>query len=263
MTTDLNPSAYEAFAPFYDAFTAQSDYEKWCDEVVELAVRNGLCGRRLLDLACGTGNSFLPFLRRGFDVTGCDASESMLALAAAKSPEFELVQCDIRALPDLGSFDLVTCFDDSLNYLLDEFDLTVAFAGMEAALAPGGVAVFDLNSLLAYRTTFASQSVSEADETVFAWRGSSSPDAPPGCDAEAVIDVFAPCEGELYSRVTTTHRQRHFPRSSVVASLDAAGLECTSVHGVLPDCSLLEPADEAVHPKVVYTATRRRGGDAQ
>jgi hypothetical protein len=35
------------------------------------------------------------------------------------------------------------------------------------------------------------------------------------------------------------------------------------VHGVLPDCSLVEPADEAVHPKVVYTATHGRGGDAQ
>jgi SAM-dependent methyltransferase len=263
MTADLNPSAYDAFAPFYDAFTAQSDYEKWCDEVLVLAVRNGLTGQRLLDLACGTGSSFLPFLRRGFSVTACDASQSMLALAAAKAPEVELVRCDIRALPDLGSFDLVTCFDDSLNYLLDEAELTAALAGMEAALAPGGVVVFDLNSLLAYRTTFAGQSVGESGETVFAWRGSSSPDAPPGCEAEALVDVFAPSDGELYSRVTTTHRQRHFPRSRVLASLDAAGLECIAVHGVLPDCSLVEPADEAVHPKVVYISVHRRGGDAQ
>jgi SAM-dependent methyltransferase len=263
MRADLNPSAYDAFAPFYDAFTAQSDYEKWCEEVVELAARSGLTGHRLLDLACGTGNSFLPFLRRGFSVTACDASASMLALAAAKAPEVELVQCDIRALPDLGSFDLVTCFDDSLNYLMDDAELTAAFAGMEAALAPRGVVVFDLNSLLSYRTTFASHSVSERDETVFAWRGSSRSDAPAGCEAEAVVDVFAPYDGDLYSRVTTTHRQRHFQRSRVVASLGAAGLECVSAHGVLPDCSLVEPADEAVHPKVVYTAVHTRGGDAQ
>jgi SAM-dependent methyltransferase len=263
MKADLNPSAYDAFAPFYDVFTAQSDYEKWCEEVVELAARSGLTGHRLLDLACGTGNSFLPFLRRGFSVTACDASASMLALAAAKAPEVELVQCDIRALPDLGSFDLVTCFDDSLNYLLDDAELTAAFAGMGAALAPRGVLVFDLNSLLAYRTTFASHSVSERDETVFAWRGSSTPDAPAGCETEAVVDVFAPYDGDLYSRTTTTHRQRHFPRSRVLASLGAAGLECVSAHGVLPDCSLVEPADEAGHPKVVYTAVHTRGGDAQ
>ena len=263
MIADLNPSAFDAFAPFYDDFTAQSDYEKWCAEVVDLARRCGVRGDRLLDLACGTGNSFLPFLRRGFSVAACDASAPMLDQAAAKAPTVELTRCDIRALPDLGSFDLVTCFDDSLNYLRDEAELTAAFAGMRASLAPGGLVVFDVNSLLAYRTTFACQSVSEAGETLFAWRGSSSSDARPGCEAAAVLDVFAQCDGELYSRVTTVHRQRHFPRESVVSSLEAAGLECVSAHGVLADCSLVEPADERVHPKVVYAATHRRGGDAQ
>jgi SAM-dependent methyltransferase len=263
LTADLSPSAYDAFAPFYDGFTAASDYEQWCDEIVALASRHGLAGRRLLDLACGTGNSFLPFLRRGFSVTGCDASAAMLAHAAAKAPHVELVQCDLRGLPELGRFDLVTCFDDSLNYLLDEAGLEAAFAGMSAALAPGGLVVFDLNSLLAYRTTFACHSVSEADGRLFAWRGSSAADARPGCEAEAVVDVFAPREGEVYSRVTTVHRQRHFPRERVMALLGAAGLECVAVHGVLPDCSLAERADDAVHPKVVYTAIQRRGGDAQ
>ena len=37
---------------------------------------------------------------------------------------------------------------------------------MAAALAAGGLALFDLNSLLAYRTTFASHSISESGETV-------------------------------------------------------------------------------------------------
>jgi hypothetical protein len=60
-----------------------------------------------------------------------------------------------------------------------------------------------------------------------------------------------------------THLQRHFPCERVEALLARAGLECVSVSGVLPDCSLVEPADEAVHPKVVYTAIHRRGGEAE
>ena len=91
----------------------------------------------------------------------------------------------------------------------------------------------------------------------------SVPAARPGCEVDAVLDVFAPYGESLYSRVTTVHRQRHFPRDSVVSSLAAAGLEFVAVQGVLPDCSLVEPADETVHPKVVYAATHRRGGDAQ
>jgi SAM-dependent methyltransferase len=256
-------AAYDAFAPYYDVFTAASDYEAWARSVLRAARGHGLRGTRLLDLACGTGKSFVPFLDRGFSVTACDSSTAMLAEAARRAPEAVLVHADIRALPDLGRFDLVTCFDDSLNYLLREDELAAALAGMRASLARGGLAIFDLNSLLAYRTTFASDHVSESGELLFAWRGLSTPDAPPGCETSARLDIFAPADGGLYARVETAHRQRHFPPGRVVALLEAAGLECLSVRGVRSDCSLAEPADEAVHPKLVYTATHGRGGDAQ
>jgi SAM-dependent methyltransferase len=255
-------SEYDALAPYYDAFTAASDYEAWTSHVLALARRHGLRGRTLLDLACGTAKSFLPFLRHGFRVTGCDLSTGMLAEAARRAPDAVLVHADVRQLRTLGSFDLVTCFDDSLNYLLNEEDLATAFSGIEANLGAAGLAMFDLNSLLAYRTTFAGDSVSERDGMVFAWRGSSTRDAAPGSAAEARIDVFAPAGDGLYERVTTRHAQRHFPRQRVEALLAEAGLECISVHGVLGDCSLVEPADEAQQPKVLYTARRTEGGDA-
>jgi SAM-dependent methyltransferase len=256
-------AAYDAFAPYYDAFTSASDYEAWGRETLAHARRHGLAGDRLLDLACGTGMSFMPFLARGFSVTACDFSTAMLAEAARRAPAARLVHADIRALPDLGRFDLVTSFDDALNYLLDEEELESAFGGIARSLAPGGVAIFDLNSLLAYRTTFAADSVAAEGELVFAWHGRCAPDAPPGCEAVAELDVFEPAGGGLYSRARVTHRQRHFPRQRVEALLAHAGLECASVRGVLPDCSLVSPADESVHPKVVYAATLTRGGDEE
>jgi SAM-dependent methyltransferase len=256
-------SEYDAFAPYYDAFTAASDYEAFTREALALTRRHGLRGTRLLDLACGTGKSFLPLLRRGFQVTGCDSSSAMLAEAARRAPGVRLVHADMRALPRLGRFDLVTCLDDSLNYLLSEHELAAAFAGIEASLDEGGLALFDLNSLIAYRTTFACDSVLEDRRVLYAWRGSSSPGASPGCLSEATVDVFAPADGELYTRVTTRHRQRHFPRVAVLTLLADAGLRPLGVHGVLADCSLVEPADESVHLKVLYIASRMEGGDAR
>ena len=47
--------------------------------------RPALRGRRLLDVACGTGRSFLPMLERGYDVTACDISPAMAARAREKS----------------------------------------------------------------------------------------------------------------------------------------------------------------------------------
>jgi SAM-dependent methyltransferase len=254
---------YDAFAPYYDAFTADSDYEAWTESVLALASRAGVRGGTLLDVACGTGKSFAPFLARGFRVTGVDASAAMLATAARRAPEVALARADMRDLPAFGRFDLVTCFDDSLNHLLDEHDLVAAFRGMAASVARRGLIAFDLNTLLAYRTTFARDAVLERDAIVFALRGSSTPDAEPGCSAEALIDVFAPREDGAHERVTTSLRQRHFPRERVVALLGAVGLECVGVHGVERDCSLTAPADETRHLKVLYTARPTRGGDPE
>jgi SAM-dependent methyltransferase len=252
-------SEYDAFAPFYDAFTAGSDYEAWTRHVLALAERLGLRGRSLLDLACGTGKSFVPFLRRGFSVTGCDVSSGMLAEARRKAPGAALLRADVRELGSIGRFDLVTCFDDSLNYLLDDGDLALALESAAANLEPHGLFLFDLNTLLAYRTTFARDSVAERDGAVFAWRGESAGDAGPGCRATATIEVFAPREEGLYERFASRHAQRHHPSGRVTALMDAAGLRCLAIHGVRDDGSLERELDEARHLKVLYAAGRGEG----
>ncbi len=251
---DSTPGEYDAFARFYDAFTAGSDYEAWTGHVLELAGRLGLRGRTLLDLACGTGKSFMPFLARGFDVTGCDVSRAMLAEAARKAPGARLMQADVRELGSVGQFDLVTCFDDSLNYLLEEPDLALALESIARNLGPDGIALFDLNTLLAYRTTFATDHVAVRDGALFAWRGRSADDGAPGCLAAAQIEVFAPCDDGLYERVATNHAQRHFPRERVTALLAGAGLECLGVFGVRDDGSLESELAEPRHLKALYAA---------
>ncbi|MBA3264583.1 MAG: class I SAM-dependent methyltransferase [Thermoleophilaceae bacterium] len=263
MTTTTPGAArgYEALAPFYDAFTAASDYETWTSHVVKLAEEHGLDGTRLLDVACGTGNSFQPFLDRGFDVTGCDASPEMLAEAARKAPGVRLVEADMRHLPALGCFDLVVCFDDSLNHLLSEDELASALASMAGNLEPQGLLLFDLNTLLAYRTTFATDSVSVRDGTTFVWHGDCSPDSPPGCQAAARIDVFDRRSDGLYTRLTTRHPQRHFPPHRVTALLAGARLECVGVYGVLYDGSHVTEVDETRHLKAMYAAQPAKGGD--
>jgi SAM-dependent methyltransferase len=245
-------SAYRALAPLYDAFTSEHDYEGWTERLEERAVELGLRGRSLLDVACGTGKSFLPFLSRGYAVTACDLSPEMVALAAAKAPTAGVFVADVRELGRLGSFSLVTCLDDSLNYLHGERDLAAALRSLAANLAPGGVCVFDLNTLRAYRTTFACHQVHEDDGVVFVWRGESGADAEPGCAASATIEAFRPAGGSLYERVASRHVQRHFPRALVERLLADAGLRCADVRGQRPDGSLDPEPDELRHHKLVF-----------
>jgi SAM-dependent methyltransferase len=260
----MTPAAetYAGLAPFYDELTREHDYEGWTRHLEETALRFGVSGRRLLDAACGTGKSFLPFLARGYEVTACDISAEMVALASRKAPGVEPFVADVRALGELGRFDLITCLDDSVNYLLDGDDLEAAFESFAANLAPDGVLVFDVNTLSTYRTTFARDAVVEAPGVYLVWHGECAEDEEPGCLAGLVIEAFREDDSGLYERVTTRHAQRHHPRPDVEAALARAGLRPVGVFGQLPDGSLDELADDDLHHKLVYYAMRvAKGGD--
>jgi SAM-dependent methyltransferase len=171
-------NAYDALARVYDELTFDHDYDAWTLALEQLAGRHGMQGRRLLDLACGTGKSFMPFAQRGYAVTACDISTGMLERAGRKASGHgvRLLEADMRALPDLGEFDLVTCLDDAVNYLADEAELTAAFTGAARSLAPGGVFVFDVNTLGVYRSLFATdRSPSRRSAASPTGRGCASP----------------------------------------------------------------------------------------
>src|SRR5690242_4496580 len=114
-TADVAAAGYDCLAPFYDRFTEEYEYEPWIDGIEREAISLGLSGRRALDLACGTGKSTEPLLRRGYSVVGCDISEEMIRQARRKLPEHaeSFVVADMRDLPPLmGPFDLILCLDD-------------------------------------------------------------------------------------------------------------------------------------------------------
>src|SRR5215207_10747192 len=130
-TIPARPQAYDALAPVYDDIGSGRAHERWLAAIEELALEYGLAGRRLLDVACGTGNSFMELLGRGYDVTACDASPRMVAAARRKAgPAARVLVADMRRLPALGEFDLVTCLDDGLNHLTEPREVLAALTGM-------------------------------------------------------------------------------------------------------------------------------------
>jgi SAM-dependent methyltransferase len=247
--------AYEAIAPVYDDFTAHHDYELWLGNLLPELERHGIPGKRLLDVACGTGKSFIPMLERGWEVTACDISAAMVELARAKvGDRVDLSVADMRELPRFGEFDMVWCLDDAINYLLSGEELEQALGGMRRNLVPGGLLMFDVNTINTYRTFFAEEVVVERDGRRLVWKGRSTPEAQPGAITEASFEVL-PGEGEGGPLVPPEmHRQRHFPEAEVLATLAGTGFECLEVFGHGEDAVLRQPLQDEVHSKAVYIA---------
>jgi SAM-dependent methyltransferase len=238
---------YDAYAPVYDEFNHGYLYERWTGRLLAKAEEAGMGGQRLLDVACGTGLSFIPMLERGWEVTGCDISPAMLDLARDKVGQTaDLLEADMRNLSEIGEFDLIWAVNDPLNYLLSNEELEATFAGMRRNLASNGVALFDINTLVTYRTFFSKEIVVEENGKRLVWQGQQTPDeVEPGMFAEAHFDA----DGE--SELAHVHRQRHFGEEEVLGALEAAGLRCISIFGEL-DGALTPGVDENHHTKAVY-----------
>jgi SAM-dependent methyltransferase len=248
--------SYDAFAGAYDAFTAHHRYDEWTALIERLARGAGLSGRRLLDAGCGTGKSFLPFLERGYEVTACDASPEMLARAREKADgRARLCEADLRRLPVFGEFDLVCCLDDVVNYLHSDAELAAAAAGLRRNLAPGGVLVFDANTLLAYRSFFASLSVVISPDRVLIWRGATDPGFAVGGLARAAFEALERGSDGAWTARLHAHAQRHHPERAIRAALRAAGFAHVRAYGMQPDGTVAPAVSEERDSKALYVAT--------
>jgi len=252
---DWAERAFEAMAPLYDDFTAHHEYEFWTAQLLAVLEREGLQGRRLLDVGCGTGKSFLPMLPRGWQAVGCDISASMLDLARQKVGDaVRLEIADMRELPCFGEFDLVWALDDAINYLLSVEELEAALRGMRGNLAPSGLLLFDVNELPVY--VFYAEGVEvERDGRRFVFQGNGMGEVAPGSICEFSCFEDQSGEGRAADRGNVSvHRQRHFTEAEVLGAIDRAGLECLSVYGQSTDGIPRQPLDGSVHTKAIYVA---------
>ena len=81
------PTMFNKSAAFYDLLYSFKDYAAEADKVrlvIDAANKSG--GRRLLDVACGTGHH-LHHLKEHFEAEGLDLDPELLAIARQRLPE--------------------------------------------------------------------------------------------------------------------------------------------------------------------------------
>lgn len=209
----------------------------------------------LLDLACGEGTFAVLMARQGWSVTGIDQSPRMIALAQDRARKADIrasfVVEDMRAIPWERQFHLVTCFFDSLNYLLSIQDLQDAFSGVYRALRPGGYFIFDLNTIYGLAVDWMRQPTyiqNEADDFIEIHRQSFDYE---NQIATMDITVFLRVD-QLWDRVDETHRERGYPLGDIQFLLEEAGFDVVAMVGSLSKRSEVQTTT----PRAFFTARK-------
>jgi 2-polyprenyl-3-methyl-5-hydroxy-6-metoxy-1,4-benzoquinol methylase len=132
-----------------DAFRTTAPYYEVLFESAPRLKREGPCllsvlerapGRRVVDLATGTGPHALFFAENGAEVDAFDLSEEMISHAQAQRPHNRIRygQGDMRQ-PEGGPWDLAICLGNSLSLLPSYSDVAATFASLRQRLSPGGL----------------------------------------------------------------------------------------------------------------------------
>jgi len=158
------------YAEVYDLIYRDKDYAAESAFIVEL-VRRFLPAQartgRLIDLACGTGRHAIALAQAGYQVTGSDISEQMVAIARqAVAKEGVRIPLHVQSFQSCdrigGQYDVALAMFSSLGYLVTARDVDAALSGVRALLRPGGVFVFDVWNGLAAITDYSPVRVKRA-----------------------------------------------------------------------------------------------------
>lgn len=248
--------AYNSFfASVYDVFTDGVDYSARADYICSILKNNGIESGIILDAACGTGSISCRLLEKGYDVVANDISVAMLNIAREKLITFGdravLVCQDMCELDLFGTVNAAVCCLDSLNHLIEIEELADAFKSIGTFIEPGGIFIFDVNTLYKHRDILSDRTFiyEDEDDIFLAWQNSE-------CDLDDVvqmfIDVFTKNEDGTYDRQTDYIIERAYSVETISELLCRNGFEILNVFG---DMKTLPPEEN--EERIYFVAKKK------
>lgn len=245
-------SCYEALAGSYDALTGDVGYEKRLDFIEKLLRRSRIAVKLVLDLACGTGTMTWLLTRRGYEVIGVDSSEDMLAAAMGKGGPADGVPPVFlhQSMPRLdlyGTVDAAVCCLDSLNYLTDPKDVQRTLQRLHLFVAPGGMLVFDVNTVAKLAALDGQVFLDETEDTYCVWRTEY-------CRGLCTyyMDLFRRRGDGAWRRSAELHRQRAYTVEQLTAWLRESGFTDIRAYG---DMRLRRPRED--EQRIYFSCIRK------
>jgi SAM-dependent methyltransferase len=128
--------------------------------------------KKLLDVACGTGQLASCFLEQGYEVTGLDLAPHMVKQAKTNNAKYvESKQCNFKAC-DSSNFNLEPQFGlavstfNGMNHLPNFEKVEKCLANVYHALVEGGFFIFDINTQLGLKRVVENFGVVDTDDEI-------------------------------------------------------------------------------------------------
>ena len=232
----------------YDTFMDNIPYEEWEKYLKSLLYEYGVREGLVLELGCGTGNMTEILAQSGYDMIGVDNAEEMLEIAIEKRMKSGLdilyLQQDMREFELYGTVKAIVSVCDSVNYILEEEELEEVFRLVNNYLDPGGVFIFDFNTVYKYREIL-------GEECSFIWDNYYYEEERIN---EYELSLFIrEGDSELYRKYQETHFQKAYDLETMKRLITQSGLEYITAYD-----AFTKEAPTRVSERI-YVIARERG----
>lgn len=136
---------FSASAELYDLiYGGFKNYQAEAGQLAEIIHARHPSARRLLDVACGTGeHARLLSAQHGFHVDGLDLDPGFVRIARRKLPDSTVYEADMSEFALPGRYDVVLCLFSSIGYLRSADRVRSAFRCFRDHLAAGGLVIVE------------------------------------------------------------------------------------------------------------------------
>jgi len=227
-------STYQQFAHIYDKMKHDEFSVRMFNYTQRILKRLRYRPKSVLDLACGTGTAAVKWAGNNVKTFGIDGSEHMLEIAQIKADDehapvmFSRQSMASFSLPQ--QVDLVTCYFDSINYLLSLDDVERCFKSVNRALYPSGYFIFDFNTPEAMKTLWDTQTYAdESDDLAWIWKNCYFAKT----KQAQIRATFFVRQGDIWERFDEIHAERGYTITEIKKLLMAAGFQVNHVYDCL------------------------------
>ncbi len=223
-------AAYEGFAEVYDLFMDNVPYDVWKDNLLDIFRHYKITQGLVAELGCGTGKMTRRLAKAGYDMIGIDNSYEMLGIAMDHTAEGILYLCqDMRSFELYGTVAAVVSVCDSMNYIVEYADLVAVIRLVNNYLDPGGIFVFDLNTLCKYRNQLADNTFAEnREQGSFIWENTF--DEMTGINEyDLTLYIQDEEEPDYFMRFEEVHYQRAYEIEEIKKALCEGGMDLLEI----------------------------------
>ena len=221
--------SYKTFAQFYDELTNDVEYKTRAEYVSGLFSAESNGGKTLLDLACGTGSMSAELSKLGYEITGIDLSEDMLAVAQGKGiPNTVFVKGDMTSFELPYRVSACLCSLDSINHIIGYDNLVKCFKCVYKSLEENGVFIFDVNTLYKHKSVLADNTfIYDEDGYYLVWDNETE-----NSITRIMLDFFI-YNGKSYDRYSEEFFEQCYSDEEIKEALEISGFKLIAVYDEL------------------------------